>query len=122
MTAQSEKGAQGDSAAPCCGMLAELLSPELFKALADPSRIAVLCSVAAQSEPVTVSEVATCCPTDLSVVSRHLSVLKRAGVVEAQKKGREVFYSLRHLDLANRLRQLADAIEGCCPAATTSEK
>ena len=38
-----------------------------------------------------------CCVGDLvSTISQHLNVLKRAGVVEAEKRGKQVFYSLRY--------------------------
>ena len=66
-------------------------------------------------EPSTVSEIASCCPTDLSVVSRHLAVLREAGIVEAQKRGKEVYYSVRYPELTARLRDLAESIEACCP-------
>ena len=32
---------------------------------------------------------------DVSTVSKHLSILKNAGLVNVEKKGKEVFYSLR---------------------------
>ena len=32
---------------------------------------------------------------DMSTVSRHLSVLRGAGIVESEKRGLRVFYSLR---------------------------
>ena len=65
----------------------------------------------------TVSKLSDCCPTDLSVVSRHLGTLKEAGIVESEKRGREVFYRLRYDQVAQSLRQMADAIEECCVAA-----
>jgi DNA-binding transcriptional ArsR family regulator len=65
--------------------------------------------------PITVTEAATCCPVDVSVVSRHLTVLRRAGVVESAKSGREVRYTLSPAAVAATLRSLADALEACCP-------
>lgn len=103
----------------CCEGLGDLLSLKLFKALCDPSRIAILASLAEAREPQTVSEVATCCPTDLSVVSRHLGMLRDAGVVEADKRGRQVFYRVRYAELTSVLRTMADAIEACCPTDST---
>jgi len=32
---------------------------------------------------------------DTSTVSKHLSILKAAGIVEAEKRGLQVFYSLK---------------------------
>lgn len=57
------------------------------------------------------NDIKTCCDVDLSVVSRHLTVLKDAGVLSAEKKGKEVFYSLNGPELAGLLRKLADQID-----------
>ena len=93
-----------------------MLGTDLFKALCDPSRIAILVRLAEANGPQTVSQVAEFSPTDVSVVSRHLAMLKSAGVVEAEKKGREVHYAIRYQGVAKMLRAMADAVEACCPA------
>jgi ArsR family transcriptional regulator len=93
-----------------------LLNPELFKALCDPTRTSLLACLAKCARPCTVSEIAQCCSVDFSVVSRHLSTLARAGVLEARKQGRTVLYRMRYADLSAALRSLADAIDQCCPS------
>ena len=90
------------------------LRVDLFKALGDVSRMAILASLAEACGPLRVTEIGTCCPQDLSVVSRHLAVLRDAGVVEAERRGREVYYRIRWGELAGMLRELADALERCC--------
>ena len=65
--------------------------------------------------PCSVGEVAECCSVDISVVSRHLALLARAGVLEASKQGREVLYKVRFGDLSQTLRSLADELDSCCP-------
>lgn len=92
-----------------------LLDPELFKALCDPTRVSLLACLAKCGRACTVGEVAECCRVDLSVVSRHLSQLADAGVLESSKQGRTVFYRVRFTDLSAKLRALADAIDSCCP-------
>ncbi len=99
----------------CCLGLADWLSPGVFKALADPNRVAILTRLAESGEKQTVTDVACCCPVDISVVSRHLAVLRGAGILEAQKRGREVLYSVRIDKLTTLLRNLADALDACCP-------
>jgi ArsR family transcriptional regulator len=101
--------------------LEPLLAPELFRALGDPNRLTLLASLAGRGECCTVSEMATCCPVDLSVVSRHLAQLRDAGIVKAEKRGRQVFYTLQCAELAKTLRALADALEACCPTEPTCE-
>lgn len=99
----------------CAVSLEDLLRPEFFKALSDPNRVVLVARLSEREEPSTVSEAAGCCPVDLSVVSRHLATLRDAGVVVAEKKGRQVFYSVDHAELAGTLRAIADALEACCP-------
>lgn len=101
------------------------MDPELFRALGDPTRAGLLACLAKCARACSVGEVAECCEVDLSVVSRHLSLLARAGVLEPSKQGRTVMYRLRGAELASRLRALASALEfgdgcgtdgagGCC--------
>ncbi|MCP4204808.1 MAG: winged helix-turn-helix transcriptional regulator [bacterium] len=103
-----------NSQAACCSDLEDLFPSGFFKALGDRNRIALMARLATCCDSKTVSELSDCCPTDLSVVSRHLATLREAGIVESQKRGREVFYRLRYDQVASSLRRMADAIEECC--------
>ncbi len=96
--------------------LANLLLPEFFGALCDPSRLLVLARLVESGRPSTVGEIAACCPTSLSAVSRHLSRLRSAGIIESEKRGREVYYRVRGAAVARTLRSMANAIEHCCPS------
>lgn len=98
-----------------CPDLASLLPVELFKALSDPNRVAMLAGLAVGGTTQTVSEVAGRSPIDVSVVSRHLKILKRAGILDSEKRGKEVLYQVRIPYLVGLLRQLADALQACCP-------
>ena len=92
-----------------------LFDPKFFKALSDPNRIAILIHLASCCEAHTVSRLAECCPVDISVVSRHLAILREAGILDAEKRGKEVYYSVRFPELEKTLRSIADAIRACCP-------
>jgi len=109
-------------AAACCGPVDDLLDPELFKALCDPTRARLLGCLAKCGRACSVSEIAECCPVDLSVVSRHLQILERAGLLEVVKQGRTVFYRVRYTQFCGALRGLADAIEGCCPSGKVAKE
>lgn len=98
-----------------------LLDPDLFKALCDPTRVSLLACLAKCGRACSVGEVAECCSVDLSVVSRHLSQLADAGVLESTKQGRTVFYRVRFTGLSDKLRALADAIDACCPDGACGE-
>jgi DNA-binding transcriptional ArsR family regulator len=99
----------------CCRGLAPHLSSRFFKALSDPNRLAILARLAEDGSEMTVSEIAGCCTVDLSVVSRHLGALREAGILSAEKRGKMVFYQVRIRELVVALRDLADALESCCP-------
>lgn len=86
-----------------------------FKALCDPNRLAILSRLAQCTKPRTVTQISECCPTDFSVVSRHLGVLRDAGIVSAERRGKEVHYVVRFKAIVSMLRGMADAIESCCP-------
>ena len=94
--------------------LGTIIEPRFFKALGDPNRIALLSGLARGARPCSVSELTCCCPVDVSVVSRHLAILRDAGIVHAQRRGKSVFYSVRFDTLSASLRHVADAIEACC--------
>jgi ArsR family transcriptional regulator len=108
-------------AAACCRPVDDLLDPELFKALCDPTRAKLLSCLIKCGRPCSVSEVAECCSVDFSVVSRHLAMLDRAGVLAATKEGRTVFYAVQYEELCQTLRRLADAVEECAPTARASK-
>jgi len=105
----------------CCRRLEELLSPPFFKALGDPNRLALLTRLAGCCEPCTVTELSACCPVDLSVVSRHLAILRDAGIVRSERRGKEVYNSVCFEVLSQTFRQIADAIDACCPGPTDQD-
>ena len=64
-----------------------------FKALADPSRVAILSMLSAEEE------VCVCVFTDAlelsqPTISHHLRILREAGLVEATRRGTWAFYRL----------------------------
>ena len=65
----------------------------IIKALAHPARLLMVDELARQ--PLCVCDLRDLVGSDLSTVSKHLSVLKNAGIVEDEKRGSQVFYSLR---------------------------
>lgn len=64
---------------------------KVFKALAHPARLRVMDELAKYDERC-VCELTELIGSDMSTVSRHLSVLKNAGLVEVEKRGQMVFY------------------------------
>lgn len=84
----------------CCGPNLPALEPEaaedlatVFKALSDPTRVAIVSRLASGEQ---------CCVCDLTgafelsqpTVSHHLRILRDAGLVEAERRGTFAYYWL----------------------------
>jgi DNA-binding transcriptional ArsR family regulator len=74
-----------------------ILQAEVLKTLASARRIEMLHVLA--SGPIEVSRLATSLGASQPNVSHHLAVLRGAGIVEAQRMGREVRYRLADPDV-----------------------
>jgi len=66
---------------------------KIVKALAHPTRLFIVDQVAKDEKCV--GELQELIGADVSTISKHLSVLKEAGVVSDEKRGLQVFYRLR---------------------------
>lgn len=66
---------------------------KVIKALAHPTRLFIVDQIA--KEERCVCDLTQMIGADMSTVSKHLSVLKDAGVVTDEKRGLMVFYRLR---------------------------
>src|SRR6266850_53222 len=67
-------------------------SAGVFKALADPTRRQILQDL--QSEELTAGEIAARFPISGPSISRHLSVLKAAGLVTERRDANRIYYAL----------------------------
>jgi DNA-binding transcriptional ArsR family regulator len=73
----------------------EAVAEEVFAALADPSRRAILAELAA-SGPATATDLATRLPITRQAIAKHLALLADAGLVVAEPgERRRVRYRLR---------------------------
>lgn len=64
---------------------------DVFAALADPTRRALLDTLA--KRPATPTELAAAFPVTRQAISKHLGVLRAAGLVDAEATGRERRYT-----------------------------
>ncbi len=65
----------------------------VIKALAHPSRLAMVDALAGSEKCV--CDLQALVGADMSTVSKHLSLLRDAGIVLSEKRGLQVFYRLR---------------------------
>nr|WKN40142.1 metalloregulator ArsR/SmtB family transcription factor [Tunicatimonas sp. TK19036] len=66
---------------------------DIFQAIADPTRRAILVLIAAQA--MTPNALAEQFDTTRQAVSKHIKILKECEVVEQQKMGREIYYHFK---------------------------
>jgi DNA-binding transcriptional ArsR family regulator len=66
---------------------------QVLKALAHPTRLLLVEELARKTKCV--CELTDAAGLDISTVSKHLSLLRNAGIVEDEKRGLKVFYSLK---------------------------
>lgn len=80
----------------------------IIKALAHSSRLFIVDML--NKQPRTVGELTEMIGADTSTVSKHLSVLKNAGIVEDEKKGTTVLYTLKCPCILNFIGCIEDVI------------
>lgn len=105
--------------------LAAIVDSQLFRALCEPVRIEIVKLLTARGRS-DVQTIAAQVPQDRSVVSRHLAVLHRAGVVRREKVGRQVFFELDGLNVVTRLERIIGRFRSiiplCCPPGSDGRR
>jgi DNA-binding transcriptional ArsR family regulator len=82
---------------------------EVLKAMADPTRLKILHSL--QGNERCVSDILDIVGGSQANVSKHLSVLKRAGLVESRRDGLNVFYQISDDGVFAICRSVCDSLE-----------
>ncbi len=82
----------------------------MFQALSSPVRVKIVQLLGAG--PLCVGSISNRLGISQSAVSQHLRVLRLAGIVQAEKHGKHIHYSLR-LDALNTLRMFFRTLCGC---------
>lgn len=80
-----------------------------LQALATPSRLLILASL--QDGPLTVGELTEAVAMEQSAVSHQLRLLRDAGLVTAERRGRHVHYALFDDHVAQMIDQARDHAE-----------
>ena len=90
----------------------ENIDGDFVKALAEPARIQIMkhLILLGSSDVKTLSEQM---PQDRSVISRHLALMEKAGILTASKEGRHVIYRVDGQGALQKSEQLLDSIRAC---------
>jgi len=94
------------------------IDSDFVKALAEPVRIEIL-KFLVLAGPSDVNSLAEKMPQDRSVISRHLSIMKSAGLLNMRKEGRHVIYSVDGDSALQKSEKIVETIKqclkmGCC--------
>ena len=81
------------------------LRRDVFQAIADPTRRAILVLVAAQS--MTAGSIASNFETARPTVSKHLQILTECELLEQEQNGREIYYHFN----PEKMKEIAEFIE-----------
>ncbi len=81
------------------------LRRDVFQALADPTRRAILLLVASQS--MTAGSIAANFDSARPTISKHLQILTECELLQQTQTGREVYYAIS----AKKMKEVADFIE-----------
>lgn len=65
---------------------------KILKALAHPVRLGLVETLACKR--LRVGELADLFPVDRTTISKHIAILREAGVLETVREGREIYYRL----------------------------
>ncbi len=83
----------------------------VMKAMAHPTRLLIVDELAKRGEEC-VCRLTELVGADMSTVSRHLALLKVAGIIEDEKRGSMVFYRLRARCVMDFFR-CVESVIGC---------
>ena len=91
---------------------------DFFRALSEPTRIEIL-KLLMLNGACDVGTLADQMPQDRSVISRHLSLMHKAGVLNTKKEGRHKVYSIDPQGLLGKAEDFVATLRqcialGCC--------
>ena len=94
------------------------IDSDFIKALTEPARIEIL-KFLILGEASDVKTLAEKLPQDRSVISRHLAMMEKSGLLKVKKEGRHVIYSVDGDSTLQKSEQLVAALRqcveiGCC--------
>ncbi|HUF50790.1 MAG TPA: autorepressor SdpR family transcription factor [Longimicrobiales bacterium] len=82
---------------------------QTIKALGDPTRREILRAL--RGGDLTAGEISSRFPMTAASISHHLNVLKEAGLVQAEREGRTIVYSLNSTVFQEIVRQMMGMLE-----------
>jgi len=99
------------------------LDSDFLKALCEPGRVQIV-KILIRQGACDVNQIAAHLPQERSVISRHLKVLTRAGLVQVERVGRHRVHRLVPSTFIGRMEEILAStrrcIALCCPPETNA--
>jgi ArsR family transcriptional regulator, lead/cadmium/zinc/bismuth-responsive transcriptional repressor len=81
---------------------------EMFRLMSDPTRLKII--LACLDAPAAVGEMADRLGISASLVSHHLRLLRAARLLQADRRGRQVFYAVMDEHIRSMLSDMVDHV------------
>ena len=92
---------------------------KFFKTLSEPVRLEIL-KFLMENGRADVGTIAEHMPQDRSVISRHLTLMHEAGILNCEKETRHMYYEVNGTNFIDKLEsitsQIRQCIDECCPS------
>lgn len=88
-----------------CILVFETMKRDIFQAIADPTRRAIIALIALQA--MTPNAIAEHFDTSRQAVSKHLRILTECELIKQEQKGREIYYRLE----IEKMKQIDEWLE-----------
>lgn len=92
---------------------------KLFKTLSEPVRMEILKFLMLNGRS-DIGTIAENMPQDRSVISRHLNLMREAGILKCEKETRHIFYEVNGQAFVDKLesitKQIRQCMALCCPS------
>ena len=86
---------------------------ELMRAFSDQTRQKIIRQCFTERE-VCVTDIAKQFTLSRPTISHHLNLMKRAGLLNSRKEGKEVYYSVNKTYIISLLEAFIDTLKDCC--------
>jgi predicted transcriptional regulator len=110
MAAGGEGMGKGKDVLACGQSLKESIDIQFYKTLFDPVRSDILICLASRGR-MNIKEVAGNFPQDRSMISKHLSLMHRYGIVLKEKHAREIFYEINGALIVEKFEKTAISLK-----------
>lgn len=103
-----------------CEALVDAFDSKFFKTLSEPVRIEILKFLLMNGRS-DIGTVADNMPQDRSVISRHLSLMYEAGILNCEKSSRHRFYEINPRGMLEKLERISGLLRQCGMACENAD-